>query len=163
MPQDLAVLSRVIRSQLTPAELEAVGNADFYFTVFNNDIQFDSFGLINTITGTGKLAQAALKALLTDLGTHAEDTLYGSSLYQYLGMKNGQEMYSNITNGIANCLREYNALNMDNNESDEFIESITGINIYSDANDPRKVTIKVSITAESGKLLNVDFPFLRES
>jgi phage baseplate assembly protein W len=162
MPDDIAILSRVNKGQLTDAELLALAGADYTFEPYNNDFQFDSYGLIVTYTGTNKLAQSVLKSLLTNVGEHAEDINYGSALDSHIGEKVGQAMYTNLTNSVADCLKHYNAINMDNDNSDEFIETIDNVEVFGEANEPRQMTIKVHLTTESGKAVNMEFPIIKE-
>lgn len=162
MPDDIAILTRVNKSQLTDAELLALSGADYTFQPFNNDFQFDSYGLIVTYSGVDKLSQSVLKALLTNVGEHAEDIEYGSALDSHIGGKVNQAMYTNLTNSVADCLKHYNSLNMDNDSSDEFIETIDNVEVFGEVNEPRQMTIKVHLTTESGKALNMEFPVTKE-
>ena len=158
MPEDIAILSKVNKGNLSAAELQALAGADYVFEPYSNDLQFDSYGLVTVYSGTSKLAQSVLKALLTEVGEHAEDSLYGSELNSHMGDKMGQGLYTNLTNSVADCLKHYNALNIDNDESDEFIETIDNVEVFSPTGEPRQLTMKVHLTTESGKPMNMEFP-----
>ena len=162
MPEDIAILTLVNKAALSEAERQALGDADYSFEPFGNDIQFDSFGRLLVFSGVNKLAQSSLKILLSNLGESAEDLDYGSLLDSYVGEKFSQGLYTNVTNSVADSLKHYNALNMDNDASDEFIETIDNVEVFGDTEDPRKMRIKVSITTESGKSMGLSLPLIKE-
>lgn len=161
MPEDIYLVTKSNKADASSDYLRAIGGADYVLEMYKNDIQFDSFGKIVVATGTDKLVQGIIKVVLTELGFNPEDTSYGSNLAGGIGSKIGSISYTDITDGISAALEKYNALNSDNDNSDEFIETIDSIDVYGDENDPRIIYVKISVTTESGKIVSVGVPAQR--
>src|SRR3990172_2954201 len=114
MPYDLALLTKVDKSTLTSAELAAIGNSDYIFEMYSNDIQFDDLGLLLETDSTQKLVQSVLKIILTDTGSGPEDGAYGSILSSLIGQKITQSTFTDITDAVIQSIRHYDDINVDN-------------------------------------------------
>lgn len=158
MAEDLLLMTKTQDLNLTTEQLQAVGNAEFIFEPFKNDIQFDNFGQIRTTSLVSKLSQNVIKLLLTDIGQNIEDYLYGTRLNGLIGNKINSALYTEIIDTITNALNKYNELNYTNEESDEFLDSITDVNLFGDEKDPRAMYIRINLLTESGKDVKLSIP-----
>jgi len=158
MPRDISLLSQLKINERTEGFLKAVGETDFIFEVFNNDVQFDSVGGVVMTEGTAKLSQGIIRSIITPIGSNIEDPRFGSDIGGLIGEKLDQEQFARARTEVIDSLIHYNELNVDNPNSDEVIETIDELQILQDLDDPRTMKIVIGVTTESGKALKVEVP-----
>lgn len=158
MPRDVAILAKFDPIGRSIDIIRSVGKTDFIFSVYNNDLQFNTAKQLRVIEGADKLVQGILKILLTKKGENFEDLEYGMEEISGIGDKLSQDHYATIRTGVINALGYYNQLNVDNNNTDEVIGSITEVKIVRDDVDPRAILIYISLITESGKGIKITVP-----
>lgn len=158
MPRDLAILAKFDPYERSIDIIRTVGKTDFVFSVYDNDVQFDTSRQMRVVEGTDKLVQNVLKILLTQKGENLEDPDYGMNGLNSIGDKIMPEHYAAIRSGIVNALGYYNQLNLDNPNQDEVIGSVAEVKVVRDETDPRAILIYVSLVTGSGKTVKITVP-----
>jgi hypothetical protein len=154
MPYDLALVTRVDKASLSEEMLASLGNVDYIFEMYGNDIQFEN-GLLLETTSSPKLVQSVIKGLLTDEGSHAEDVEYGSTLNALIGSKITSSTYANLVDSVVRFIGHYDDINSDNDSSDEYIDVFEKMDVTPDPTDPRRLFVRIQMTSESGTTINV--------
>ena len=75
-----------------------------------------------------------------------------------MGSKFDTERFANTRAEIVDALVHLNAINRDNPDSDEVIQIIDTIDVSEDLDEPRAMRIRIVVTTESGKRLQVETP-----
>lgn len=114
-----------------------------------SDIEIDATGRIATVTGTDKIRQQILKALMTIQGSNLYDVGYGSIADSMVGQKMDAYSAASLQFSILNCLNNLSQTQKDNNlPSNETIASISDISAVADVDNPLKVNIVVTIMTQ---------------
>lgn len=162
MPEDIGIMTDVATALLEENVRRALGATKYVFSSYDNDLQFDASGKIRMFTGKEKLVQSALKILLTDLGTAAEDQVYGTTLAAYLGGKMTQDAYTDLVDTVQQAIIHYNDLNSENENSDEYVDTIDQITVSASETDPRILVLVVKMTNEAGNPVDISVPMITE-
>lgn len=116
------------------------------------DLQVNDLGRITMITGTEKLRQRVLKALLTQLGTQPYTPTFGSELDSLVGQPIVSDFSRmGINKTVSDCI--YNLIKMQDAElpSSERIVKISDISIeYSAEKAPDIINVKVTVQNADG-------------
>jgi phage baseplate assembly protein W len=158
MPLDFGILKKLDKPRMDQATIKSTGNTNYTWETYEGDIHLDGLNRFITLEGTTKLAQGIYKMILTQKGSNIEDPDYGTNLPERIGDKLNSEKYASIQTEIIDALVYYNAINQNNPNSDEVIETIDLVRVIADIDDPRAIKIQVSVTTESGKPVNVEVP-----
>lgn len=158
MPIDVAILAKFDPIGRSTDLIKAVGKTDFVFSVYNNDLQFNSAKQLRPIEGADKLVQGVLKILLTQKGENFEDSEYGMEAVSGIGDKLVSEHYASLRSGVVNALAYYNQLNLDNPNNDEIIGEVKEVKVVRDDVDPRMILIYISVVTASGKAVKITVP-----
>lgn len=163
MPEDIGILTLLDKPRLDDLIIKSTGDTDYSWCPYTNDVQLDSVNQIITLSGLTKLAQGIVKIVLTEKGSHPEDSLYGTELNTIIGSKTitgnvAAEQFADIRSEIIDALKHYNLINRDNPDSDEVIETIDDIRIVQDLDEPRAINVQISVTSESGQPIRIEVP-----
>jgi hypothetical protein len=119
-----------------------------------NDLSFGALGRLNLVYRTSKLAQAVMKATLTDKGINDYFPDYGTTLSTMIGSQN----YSNdillrteIFNQLKTIKNTYDKAFINNPswyDPFELLEDILGVDLLP-SEDPRAITLRVHVMCKA--------------
>lgn len=115
------------------------------------NIEFNGTGGVLRATGTQKLIQTVVKALLTPQGDSAEDIRYGSALDNLVGSTIDKTVQVSIQKAVMDTLNYIMELQSGEDLTEE--ERLTGLaslNIVEDEEVPTKINLKVVVLDGNG-------------
>lgn len=126
----------------------------------DNDIQFDTNGLLRLVEKTDKLKQSVGKILLTDQGSNTISSGYGSVLNGFIGASlSDQPVYALIKQTIIDALGYHVGLYEDSTINEEKINTLDSISFKvpdsTNVGDPTNVVIEIKITDPNSKYSTV--------
>ena len=158
MPRDIALLKKIDVNQQTSLARQNIGATGYVFSCYENDVLFTRGKQIKMTSGINKLIQSVLKILLTPIGTSLEDPQYGANLESGIGDKMQLVAFSDMEANVTSALEYLAQLTGASENPDEIINSVHMVSVVRDTVDPRTILIYISVTTQSGKLVNIQMP-----
>lgn len=129
-----------------------------------NDCRFSVDGDVILVDGEDLLYQASLKILLTQLGSNPYHPEYGTSITSRIGTKATANVVGVLTEEVRSALSKLQILQRGQARyqtvtQEERLYALQGVNVRTDANDPTKVLIDVTIQNASNQPISLSIVY----
>lgn len=133
-------------------------------TFVENDFRFDQTGSVILIQNEDLLYQAALKILLTDLGSNPFHSWYGTSIRERIGTKALGGVSSILSEDVRQALSRLQALQTEQAKYQqvsfkERLYAILGVSVKRHAQDPTTFLIDVTVQNASATPISLSIVF----